>query len=98
MVIVKQQIQQLPWSHTTTGLAEAETEWTGMVIFTSRYCKRDVVLFTEVYRKDGMRRGVVTKPVGAIVWYGAIDTHHQVAVQQNLGGVEGGAVSINCLR
>jgi len=55
------------------------------VVFTWRHRERDVTLFAEAHGEDGVRRGVVTKPVGAVVGYGAVDTHHQVAVEQHLG-------------
>lgn len=51
---------------------------------TWRYSERDIVLFTEVNWKNAVRRSMVTKPVWAIVWYGAIDAHHQVPIKQHL--------------
>lgn len=51
-----------------------------MFVFTRWYSERDVVLLTEAFGKDGMRRRMVAKPVRTIVSCGAINTNHQVAV------------------
>lgn len=53
------------------------------------YSERDIVLFTEVNWKNGVRGSMVTKPVWAIVWYGAINAHHQVPIKQHLGKKRG---------
>lgn len=40
-----------------------EMQHVGAFVFTWRDRERDVVLFAEVHRKDGVRGRVVTKPV-----------------------------------